>query len=87
MTGWTPISTFGGIFEPNETIIDSSEGNGEGDSPHSAKLRPGIAALEPETFADQLMALTVAERRHQQSSEYSRPHLVISLLIFLHLSC
>lgn len=74
MTGWTPISTFGGIFEPNETTINSPEGNGEGDSPHSAKLRPGIAALEPETFADQLMALTVAERRHQQSSEYSRPH-------------
>lgn len=65
MTGWTPISTFGGISEPNEITIDSPEGYGEGDSPRNTKLRPGIAALEAETFADQLMALTVAERRHQ----------------------
>lgn len=72
MVGWTPISTFGGISEPNEIITDSSEGDGEADSPRSTKMRPGIAALEPETFADQLMALTVAERRYQQSSEHSR---------------
>lgn len=74
MTGWIPISTFGGISEPNEIKTDGPEGDGEGDSPHSTKMRPVIAELEPETFADQLLALTVAERRRQQSSEYSRPH-------------
>lgn len=71
--GWTPISTFGGISEPSENTIDRPEGHGEGDSPRSTTIRPCIAALEPETFADQLMTLTVAERRHQKSSEHSRP--------------
>lgn len=73
MVGWSPISTFGGISEPSEITIDSPEGDRGGDSPRRTKMRPGIAALEPETFADQLMALTVAERRYQKSSEYSRP--------------
>ena len=74
MVGWTSISTFGGLSKPNDITVGTPEGDGEGDSPRGTKMRPGFAVLEPETFADQLMALTVAERRHQQSSEHSRPH-------------
>ena len=66
-------SAFGGIHVSNEIQIDVRDTrNGEssldiemtGLGVHS---EAGVAVVEPETFADQLMALTTAERRLARS--------------------
>lgn len=63
-------SAFGGILVSNEIRIDVSDAEREGNSLDietaelGVRTEVGVAVLEHETFADQLMALTTAERRH-----------------------
>lgn len=63
-------STFGGILVSNEITIDAADAERGENSPDietagvGVRTEVGVAALEHETFADQLMALTIDERRH-----------------------
>lgn len=69
----SPNFYFGGIHVSNEISIDITEAEREVISPDielaslGVRTEAGVADLEPETFADQLMALTIAERRHTRS--------------------
>lgn len=71
---------FGGIRMSNETRIDVSDVERGANSPNieSASLKVHIKAsimvLESETFADQLMALTTAERRQARLKNDFRPN-------------
>lgn len=69
----SPNFYFGGIHVSNEISIDVTEAEREANSPDielaslGVRTEAGVADLEHETFADQLMALTIAERRHTRS--------------------
>lgn len=66
-------STFGRIHVSNEIRIDVSDAERRANSRDveiaslGVRTEAGVAASEPETFADQLMALTTAERRNVRS--------------------
>lgn len=72
------ISTFGGIHVSNEIRIDVSDPDGEDNIVSTGLASLGgyteasVAVSEPDTFADQLMALTTNERRHTRSESESR---------------
>lgn len=63
-------SSFGGIHVSNEITIDVSDADMEAICPDfevpslGVRTEAGVAIMESETFADQLMALTIAEKRH-----------------------
>lgn len=66
-------SAFGGIHVSNEIRIDVSDTR-NGETSQEIEMtslgvhsEAGVAVVEPETFADQLMALTTAEKRHARS--------------------
>ena len=67
----SPNSTFGGIHVSNEITIDVSDADTEAicsdfEIPRlGVRTEAGVAIIESETFADQLMALTIAEKRHR----------------------
>lgn len=72
-----PNSTFGGIHVSNEITIDVIDADLEEICPDfetpklGVRTEAGVATMESETFADQLMALTIAERRHpRQDREF-----------------
>lgn len=71
--------SFGGIHVSNEITIDVSDAERGATSSDidiasmGVRSEAGVAVLDPETFADQLMTLTTAERRLTQPENDYRP--------------
>ena len=66
-------NVFGGIHVSNEVSIDVSEIRGTGDTSPDVEMmnlgvysEAGVAPMEKETFVDELLALTIGERRREK---------------------